>query len=706
LQAIIIYFLYHMPIQKNIPGSTLGYTTKLLVISLLLHVASCNCSNQVDSKRNPSHNDPNTPPTTSIIPKLEISSLNYESTTGLITCILQNQNKNKKNASLLGKLNLQVTPKKEAQAIIQGVTLQDGKYTIPLDKKPLEDGANLIKTFTVEKPTPELASEFTFQIMYVDDKGVEEPVGSPATLTCSQLATSLKLKDLKLDVTTGQVTCFLLNQSKKPVTNVIIHWESKTNSAQIMQGGKAIQEIMIGNLKKEQEEVQQVIGNLDFGGQASATFIFWVTCMDDNIRHSEQTIEILNSLPVKLTLEPVGPTRLETDANKVFKVKIVHQAFSGSIDTSKVEFKITQPYYPGSSAKILYKNQAVTSLSAINLSGNMIDELALKVDPVTEDQVIFFVQLLYDKKEHGKVRFDWYKQEVKDAFEAIHKADFEAFQRTLDPTTINEHFPNKDVWGAGDTLLIRVIRSLDEDTGLKYVEELLKKGANSNISNNVDGLTPLHYAITKGQEIIMDRLLADDKLNLMIPSQWEYSPFHAAAEKADLNSMQKLLDKLQRQGKSKEQIADLLNTKDTRTGKTPLHLAADMAQYSHKSDTIQLLLKYGANPDMLDNQHNSPLYRIIHNRDIEAAKALLQVSSKKINQQNKEGNTPLHTAVWTGKVQMVQLLLDNGAKESINIKNNKGLLPAGYLSDQEGNFRFMSESDKRTMKELLTPTTP
>jgi len=695
-----------MPIQKNIPSSTLEYIIKLLVISFLIHTTSCDCSNSVGSKRNPSHNNPHTPPATPIVPKLKISSLNYESTTGLISCMLQSQDK--KNTSLVGELKLQITPSQGTQSILQGVTLRDGKYTITLDKKLLEGVANITKTFTVEQPATELASEFTFQIIYVDDKGVEEPVGSPETLVCSQLAVLLKLKDLKVDVATGQVTCSLLNQSKKPVTNVIIHWENKTNSAQIMQGGKAIQEIMIGKLKAGQEPANQVIGNLDFGGQASASFIFWVTCMgDEATRHSEQTIKIANSLPVKLTLEPVGPTRLETDANKVFKVKVVQQADSGSIDTSKVAFKITQKTdYPSSSAKILYNNKPVTSLIGTELTGSIPGILEFVVDPGTEKNVILFVELLYDKEKRGKVRVDWYKQEAKDAFEAMRGGDFEAFQKTLDRTTINNNDPNTAVWGAGDTLLTRAIYSLDRDIGLKYIEELLEKGADPNTRNSISGLTPLHYAIINNRENIVDRLLADDKLNLMIPSQWGYSPFHAAVEQQDATTMQKLLDKLQNQGNNKKQITDLLNTKDTRTGKTPLHLAAAMAQYNPKSDTIQLLLKCGADPDMLDNQNNSPLYRIIHNGNIEAAKALLQVSNNKINQQNKEGDTPLHAAVWTGKVEMVQLLLDNGAAASIHIKNNKGLTPAGYLSDKEGNFRFMSASDQKTMKELLTPTTP
>lgn len=690
-----------MPVQKDKCSNTLGYIMRLLVISIVAVQLTSACTGCNEPSSSSRHQP--TPRETRQLPTLVISSLGYEPDTGSITCMLKNQDQ--KDASLAGELKLQITPGQATKATIQGVTLQDGKYTTVLDKKLFTGGASLTKTFTIVQPSTETTSEFTSQIIYYNENGVREPVGSPATVICSQLATSLELRDLHIDTAIGQVSCTVVNQSKKPLTNVIINWENKTNGTQITQGGKAIQEINIGNLDAEKEQPNMVVGQLNFGSNASAVFTFWVTCAGDAIRHSEQTIEFHNSFPVRLTLTPVGPIKLETAANKVFKVKVVQQADSGPIDTSQVEFKFTQPYYPDSSAKILYNNQAITSLIGTDLTGNIVDQLEFVVDPGTEEHVIFCVEVLYDGQEHGKVRFDWYKQEAKDAFEAIHRIDFEAFQKKLDLTKINEHYPVKDGWGAGDTLLIRVIRSLDNDTGLKYIEELLKNGADPNISNSVDGFTPLHYAITKGRETIIDRLLADEKLNLTTLSQWGYSPFHATAEKGNKKIMQALLDKLKKQGKNEKQIADLLNTQDTRTGKTPLILAAEI-QLNYRIDIVTLLLENGANPDILDHQNNSPLHRVTHKQDIKTAKALLQISKKKINQPNNDGETPLHTAVWYGNVEMVQLLLDNGASESINIKNNKGLTPAGYLSDKEGNFRFMSESDKKTMKELLTPTTP
>lgn len=532
------------------------------------------------------------------------------------------------------------------------------------------------------------------------DNSHSQPFNQPNTPHLENQLLPLQLKDIQFDQTTEHVTCTVENSNKTTVKDIAIHWTSKTNGARIMQGSKLIQEISIGKLDTEKEQANQVVGKLHFGSNPSASFTFWVTAAGDTTHHSEQPIEFHNSWPVSLRLIPVGSTQLQTHAHRVFKVKIA-QGKGGTIDAEKVKLEIRQ-LNSNSSARILYNNQAVTSLIGTNLSGSMVNVLEFVVDPSTEKHVAFFVQLLYDKKEQGKIGFDWYQQNAQDAFEAISRGNLKIFQETLDLTKINNNDLAKKDLGVGDTLLTRVIRSLNESTGLPYVNLLLEKGADTNKPNSETGLTPLHYAIIDNKETIVDRLLKDDKMDLFTlstSSKWRYSPFHAAATKDTTTIMHGLLDKLQREAKNEKQIAHLLNIKETQArGETPLFLAASVR---NGGDNFKLLLKHGADPNILDTQNNSPLYRIIHNRDIEKAEALLQVSKLRINQQNKEGDTPLHIAAWTGKVEMVQLLLKNGAKTSINVKNKEGFIPAGYLSGGRGNSNHMSEADKEAMRKLL-----
>jgi len=50
------------------------------------------------------------------------------------------------------------------------------------------------------------------------------------------------------------------------------------------------------------------------------------------------------------------------------------------------------------------------------------------------------------------------------------------------------------------------------------------------------------------------------------------------------------------------------------------------------------------------------------------------------NEVNKEGQTPLHLAVKSGKIEIIELLMDNGADKSI--KDNKGKKPFDYATKE------------------------
>lgn len=108
-----------------------------------------------------------------------------------------------------------------------------------------------------------------------------------------------------------------------------------------------------------------------------------------------------------------------------------------------------------------------------------------------------------------------------------------------------------------------------------------------------------------------------------------------------------------------------VNGKDS-NGLTPLHFAVQ----SKSETTVKILLEKSADPTQTSNKGNSPLHTAASMGQAEIARDLLKFVKKHsvsniydfINGQTKNGKmTPLHVAVKAGFVNMVKVLLKNGA---------------------------------------------
>lgn len=77
-----------------------------------------------------------------------------------------------------------------------------------------------------------------------------------------------------------------------------------------------------------------------------------------------------------------------------------------------------------------------------------------------------------------------------------------------------------------------------------------------------------------------------------------------------------------------------------------------------------------------DDYGYTPLFRAVINRDIAMVALLLENGAKKsVNIANIIGETPLWCAADRGSIDIVKLLLENGAKESVNIADKLGNTP-------------------------------
>jgi ankyrin repeat protein len=118
---------------------------------------------------------------------------------------------------------------------------------------------------------------------------------------------------------------------------------------------------------------------------------------------------------------------------------------------------------------------------------------------------------------------------------------------------------------------------------------------------------------------------------------------------------------------------DEINTPNSR-GVTPLMVEI----YSYYDDnhfakssfqTIQLLLKYGADPNLKNEKGYNSLYFATFYSTLEVMKLLLQ-NSVNINSPDNNGITPLTKAILEGHLEKTRLLLESGA--SVNFKDEDG----------------------------------
>ena len=231
---------------------------------------------------------------------------------------------------------------------------------------------------------------------------------------------------------------------------------------------------------------------------------------------------------------------------------------------------------------------------------------------------------------------------------------------------------------------------------------LLEHAADAN-ARDMNSVTPLHEAIERGNIDIARLLinhgadvnafvyrsdpqapqterqahrdmLLDEGVDENARGENKSSPLHEAAKRGNLKTAQLLIG----------HGADVNILDDQRD--TPLHKALrpgspflrrgrltvleprelEEHQENSKFDIAELLVKSGADVNVRNIHHSSPLYEAVEIGSLNAVQSLISHGAI-VNTLGRKGDSPLHKAVQLQKLDIVELLLKRGA--DVNIRN-------------------------------------
>lgn len=186
------------------------------------------------------------------------------------------------------------------------------------------------------------------------------------------------------------------------------------------------------------------------------------------------------------------------------------------------------------------------------------------------------------------------------------------------------------------------------------------------------GLTPLHEAVRRGYSDITELLIqAGANIHATITCSMiendgrtaysyghRFTPLHFAAHVGDIRSAEMLL----KAGANAEELAVF--------DSTPMHVAGKNGQI------VQLLQFAGANIEAQDSSGDTPLYNASEHEQPEIVEALLQAGARP--NYNNQAESPLHRAAVHGNYSITKLLID--AHADINAQSRLNRTPLHWAS--------------------------
>ncbi|CAB0039290.1 unnamed protein product [Trichogramma brassicae] len=191
-------------------------------------------------------------------------------------------------------------------------------------------------------------------------------------------------------------------------------------------------------------------------------------------------------------------------------------------------------------------------------------------------------------------------------------------------------------------------------------------------AQDVDGKTPLHFAIHYGNANLVEFLLrrgAD--LNLADEDGRTYLHYVCAKDNDEID-MARLIFEIADEQHRQVRVVDA----QSNFGEIPLHLALCKGN----AGVAELLLRRGADPNLANSEGDTALHAFCkgNNPDPDLTEMLFDPSHDEyrtvlIDAQNGNGATPLHYALLFGFWEVAKLLMKSGA--NMNLASKKGFTP-------------------------------
>ena len=191
---------------------------------------------------------------------------------------------------------------------------------------------------------------------------------------------------------------------------------------------------------------------------------------------------------------------------------------------------------------------------------------------------------------------------------------------------------------------------LGKDDAVQFLMQLSDIEINP---RDADGRTPLHLACCNNKSIVLQKMLCYEECEKNAQDNEGNTPLHCSTARGYVEPVQVLLG-----------FDDIKIDAKNNHGETAIHLAVNQ----NDTSLVQLLLKPRTSHNGIlkplstgdvndrDRFGNTPLHTAVSRNKIDAAKYLLQHPNIDINCQNNIGETPLHIAAGFGFSSMAECL--------------------------------------------------
>jgi ankyrin repeat protein/serine/threonine protein kinase len=252
-------------------------------------------------------------------------------------------------------------------------------------------------------------------------------------------------------------------------------------------------------------------------------------------------------------------------------------------------------------------------------------------------------------------------------------------------TNPNIVFINKDYKGKLTPLIYAVCNN-----DIKFVKKLLDKGADPNFVPNRQNSPLIEAVLNENKEIINLLLKYNADINLISGRTFLRTPLHGAVVKENKEIIELLLEhnadpNIKSKGKlSRTPLQDAVSQGNKDIIKLLLKYNADVnaigvgnnkgeewtplfqAVIKENKEIVELLLKHNADPDIrTKNLLRTPLHEAVIREKEEIVKLLLKYKADP-NIAQKDGLTPIYSAVSNKNYKIIKLLINNGTKIDLN----------------------------------------